>query len=113
MFSLKQRLAKFSQVKISINGEIGERVNTFKYLGVLLDETLNLERHIQYISGKIRKKLGLFSRCRKLITQTTALTLYKSLLLPHFDYCDQVWDTCSQLEHTNNIYKNDKTGHYV
>ena len=91
-----QRLKKFADIQIGINGDGILRTQTFKYLGIILDETLSFNDHVQYVSGKIRQKLGVLSRCRKFITRDTALTLYKAMVLPHFDYCDNVWDTCNQ-----------------
>ena len=95
ILGLSKRLQNFSHLNISIDGIDLNRVDRCKYLGIILDQHLSFYDHINYISGKIRQKLGIFARCRKYISQDTALTLYKSLILPHFDYCDQVWDTCT------------------
>ncbi len=34
----------------------------------------------------------MLSRIHKNVTRDTALMLYKSLVLPHLEYCDVVWD---------------------
>jgi hypothetical protein len=94
-FSSGQKKNKFSDVQVKINEEQVERVEIFKYLGLWLDETLNFKEHVCQISKKVNKRLGLLLRIRKNITKDTALMLYKSLILPHLEYCDVVWDTCS------------------
>ena len=38
----------------------------------------------------------MLKKVRYLIDQSTALTLYKSLVLPHIDYCDVVYTTASK-----------------
>ena len=40
---------------------------------------------------KIAKALGAFRRLRSYITQDILIIIYKSLILPHFDYCSEVW----------------------
>ena len=36
--------------------------------------------------------IGAFRRIRPLISQSTAVLVYNSLIQPHFDYCTLVWD---------------------
>ena len=47
-------------------------------------------------------KLGALHKIRNNLNQGTALSLYKSLVLPHFDYCDTVY-TCSALVNLNKL----------
>ncbi len=94
-FSSSRKKPDFKDVKISLDQESVERVEVFKYLGVWLDEKLNFSEHIHQISKKVNKRLGLLMRIRKNITKDTALMLYKSLVVPHLEYCDVIWDTCA------------------
>ena len=68
-----------------------ERVSCTKYLGVLLDEHLTFDEHINYIHKKASNKLGILYRAKDYLDRPTKILLYKSLILPHLDYCDTVY----------------------
>ena len=68
-----------------------ERVNSYKCLGVQVDETLSWEAHISEVIGKVAKVLAALRRLRPICPQSTLVTIYKSLILPHLDYCSAVW----------------------
>ena len=95
IFGSRNKLRGAYDVPIYINGDQIERVDNFKYLGVYLDETLSFDKHISYIHNKACSKLGAIRKLRLNVDQSTALRLYKSLVLPHFDYCDSVYMTAS------------------
>ena len=67
-----------------------DQVDTFKYLGVKLDPKLSFSHHVNYIKSKTISKIKILKRVRSLIDRDTSITLYKSLILPHFDYCSVV-----------------------
>ena len=96
VFGSKTRLRTCDDIPIFINGDVIERVKEFKYLGIYLDECLTFEKHSKYIYNKASSKLGAIRKIRERIDQSTALRLYKSLVLPHFDYCDTVYMTSSK-----------------
>ena len=64
-------------------------VNSFKFLGVVLDRNLSMAQHIKYIKAKCSSRLNLFrcltsSEC--CADRTTLLRLYKALVLPVIEY---------------------------
>ena len=72
-----------------LSGNVIPRVDSFKFLGVVLDPRLSMAKHIQHIKNKCTKRLNLF-RC---IAGTdfgadrkTLLHLYKALVLPIIEY---------------------------
>ena len=65
--------------------------NSYKCLGVHVDEILSWEAHISEVIGKVAKILAALRRLRPICHQSTLLTIYKSLVLPHLDYCSAVW----------------------
>ena len=89
-----QRTAEADDLVIEITNTRLERVNKFKYLGVLLDDTLSWKDHIEYIGNKISSRLGVLRRARKVLPKPTCLMLYNTIVLPLFDYCSPVWDSC-------------------
>ena len=66
-------------------------MDKFKYLGIILDSSLNFEAHVKYLKGKLYAKIKLLGRVRRLLDHNTALTIYKTLILPVLDYCDHVY----------------------
>ena len=50
-----------------------------KYLGVLINNHLSWRNHINYISTKLSKTIGLFAKLRHSVPQHTLITLYWSL----------------------------------
>ena len=53
-----------------------ERVNTFKYLGVMFDCKLTWEPHVKYINAKLRKMIYVFNQLRQILNLTDLMTLY-------------------------------------
>ena len=77
------------------NNEKVEEVSVFKYLGIMLDRNLTFDQHVKYLKRKVLIKMKTLARIRDSISQGLALYLYKSLIVPDFDYADQVYDAMS------------------
>ena len=88
LFGSQRRLQQTSKPEIKINNEEVEHVDSYKYLGVQLDKTLNFEDHIESLCKKLRQRLGVLRRVRDYVDQDTALKLYNALVMPLIDYCD-------------------------
>ena len=56
-----------------------------------VDETLTWDAHIATITSKVAKVIGVLRRLKLLLPHHVLVTVYKSLILPHFDYCSSVW----------------------
>ena len=70
-----------------LNGVPLERVEIFKYLGVLLRSNLSWSDHIAMVCSKARKLLGLLYRqFYNHATPSTIKQLYLSLVRPHLEY---------------------------
>ncbi len=85
-----------------MGGETLERVEHIRYLGVVLDQHLTFTEHFSWVYKKSSMEMGAIRKIRKTLDQSTALSLYKSLVLPHIDYCDIVYD-CSTHENLNRL----------
>ena len=96
LFGSRHKLSQITCFNLGILGEPIERVYHFKYLGVILDQYLSFNEHIEYLLSKANQKLGVLRKVRKCLNRSLSLTLYKSLVLPHFDYCDVVYSCTSQ-----------------
>ena len=88
----RQKLATLpSQPAVEIDGNYIERVKNFKCLGLNVDETLTWDAHIATMTSKVAKVIGVLRRLKSLLPHHVLVTVYKSLILPHFDYCSSVW----------------------
>ncbi len=95
IFGTKPKLRAIRDSPLKIGDETVERVAVFKYLGILLDESLDWEPHVNKLYSKTCSKVGLLKKIRSNIDHSTALPLYKSLVLPHLDYCDTIYMTAN------------------
>ena len=77
-------------MKIDIEGEPIMRVDKVKYLGVLVDEKLNFNSHIESVISKMNQKLGVFYRLNKKLDDWSKIHLYKALISPQIDFCSTV-----------------------
>ena len=49
-------------------------------------------------------------RIKPYVPRKTLLNIYNGLVMPNFDYCSLLWDTCSKLKGCKMSYKNIITG---
>ena len=78
-------------LSLYISGNPLSQMNVYKYLGVLLDSNLNFHEHISQVTAKVNQRLGMLKRHRSLLTFNIAHLLYKTTVLPLFDYCSVVY----------------------
>ncbi len=87
-----QRLANVDFPEVVCNGEIVDKVDNFKYLGIFLDNRLHFNIHADYVKRKIFSKMKMLAKTRQFISQNMSLQLFQSLILPHLDYGDIIYD---------------------
>ena len=66
--------------KLVVNDYEIRRVRKAKYLGLIVDENLTWEEHIDYICGKIKRGVSVLKQIRHLIPKDALLLLYKTLV---------------------------------
>lgn len=66
-------------------------VNSFRYLGVILDNKLSFQDHISSIEKKVARSVGIITKLRHYVPNTILLKLYFALLHPHLLYGILVW----------------------
>ena len=73
------------------NGNVVCKVNEHKHLGLVLDEKLSFKSHIDEKINKTKKTIGMIKYLNKYLPLKTLILMYKSLVRPHFDYCDVIF----------------------
>ena len=92
LFKTIERLkSSIPQFNIQLDGKNIDRVTNFNYLGVCLDEALTWNSHIDTVSSKVNKRLGLHFRIRSCLTIKASKCVYISLIQPILSCTDTVW----------------------
>ena len=81
---------------LMIGEEPIKQVNYTKSLGVFIDHNLSWNIHIERLCKKIASGIGALKRTRPFVPYHTLLSIFNSLVQPHFDYCSVVWGNCSK-----------------
>ena len=66
-------------------------VKNVKYLGIIIDDSLKFKDHIEYISGKVSKAVGILNKLKTHLPFFALKTLYYTLVHPYLNYCNLVW----------------------
>ena len=74
-------------VKIEIDNEIISETKSSKFLGVHIDNKL----HIDYVSGKIARGIGILIKARKVLSNECMTYLYYAFIYLYLIYCNPIW----------------------
>ena len=81
----------------SISGFIS-RHDMISDLGMLLDNQLHFHEHIDKLIDKSTCRLNLLYKTRWLFDESTALSLYKALIAPYFDYGSPIYEVAPEYQ---------------
>ena len=73
-------------------------VKQVKNLGLIIDENLTWDHHINYMWQKMKRNLGILKRMSKTLPTESLCTLYKTQIEPHIRYCSVVWENKDKLQ---------------
>ena len=85
----------FPDVRYTINadGNVLSRVYSYQYLGVELDTLLSYNKHLESVVNKTTQKLFVFRKICRFISEKTAITVYKQMILPLLEYCNILFNS--------------------
>ena len=84
---------------LKINDLQIQRVSKFNFLGLIIQSSLKWIKHIEHISLKISRTIGLMYRLKNTFPKEILLMLYNTLIVPHFRYCLLVWGSKVVTDH--------------
>ena len=90
---------KITYPNLILNGVSIDRVTQFNFLGLIINSQLTWISHIQHISCKISKIIGVMYRLKHTYPQSVLLLLYNTLIVAHFNYCLLIWGSKIVLDH--------------
>ena len=81
---------------LSFGGTILDNSETHKHLGITLQSDCKWDSHIKVIIAKCRILVSVLKSYKYRLSRKSLEIMYKSFILPHFDYGDVIWDNCTQ-----------------
>jgi len=68
-----------------------EYVNSFSFLGVILDSKLSWKAHIENVAKKISKAVCILTKLKYYLPEHCLKTIYDSLVCSHLNFCLLCW----------------------
>ncbi|CRL05891.1 CLUMA_CG019164, isoform A [Clunio marinus] len=76
---------------LKLGSDIIEYSSKVKSLGVIINQKLTWNDHIHKICCDVKAGIGMLSQTKHFTPRETKLGLVKSLLIPRFDYCSNIY----------------------
>lgn len=73
-----------------------------KHLGLILQSNCKWDEQIKSIMNTVTMLLACLKSYKYKLNRKSLETMYKSFILPHFDYADVIWDNCTE-EQANSL----------
>ena len=91
LFHTRQKRANIDENSSVINGNLIPVTTNTKFLGINIDSNHSWKAHIDYITTKISKGVGVLLRLIKELVCNVLILIYNTILLPYITYCCIVW----------------------
>ena len=111
LFGTAQRIAKQRNepFKVTIaqpTPTVSNNTTVYKYPGVQVDTTFNLNSHFDNYFKRASDRLRLLAKSRSCLDNATANTIYRTMILPKFTYCGilQLKLTYTQISRLSSFY---------
>ena len=95
IFKPKNKKIQDNIIKLYINDAEVTKVQSTKFLGVIIDENLSWKEHVDDITKKISKFIGILNRLKSDLPLRILVNLYNTMILPYLNYCNVVWGNCA------------------
>ena len=121
LYSMPQK--QTPRMSIKIGTTCIEQVYNFNFLGIVLNSNLKWGNHINNVSNKCTRVIGILNKLKQVLPTRIKVLLYNTLILPHLTYGINGWGfNCTRIKtlqkkavrviynskynaHTSNIFK--------
>ena len=79
------------EINVQINGTQLERIESFNFHGIMLDENLTWKSHIEMVGKKISKATDILYRLKHIFPENVLFVLYNSLIVSYINYGLPLW----------------------
>ena len=105
LYSMPQKQTPRMSIKIGTTCRPIEQVYNFNFLGIVLNSNLKWENHINNVSNKCTRVIGILNKLKKVLPTRIKVLLYNTLILPHLTYGITVGAlTVQELKHCKKIH---------
>ena len=87
----QQRKPYLPKMNVQILNRQINYTNCYKYLGVIIDESLTFKQHITAVCKSLSPLIGVFARARHVLPRTVLRLIYFSLFHSKVQYCLEAW----------------------
>ena len=91
LFANKRKVKKLERLGITYKDIKIKQYSNVKYLGCILDETLNGESMALHVLNKVNSKIKFLYRKNKFLSPALRRLLCNAIIQPHFDYACLAW----------------------
>ena len=81
----------YSIPPVQLGQDTIQQTNCTKFLGLHLDQHLRFDDHLQHVSSKVSKTIGILYKLNNKLPDYILKTLYNSLILPYLTYGIEAW----------------------
>ena len=92
IYGLKSQTRKLKDHSLFMANTRLDKVASYNYLGVNLDMNLSFHKYLQSCIQRATHKIYMLSKIRRYIDFFTAITIYKTMILPVMEYGDIAYD---------------------
>ena len=83
--------APITHINLSYNNSLISCYNSYKYLGITIDSKLNFKTHIEKITFKISRSVGILNKLRYILPTSSLADLYFAFVHSHFLFGLTIW----------------------
>ena len=76
---------------LKIESHVLKQVTHVKFLGVIIDESLSWDYHIDYLKKKLVSSIVVIKRIKQFIPKSEYIKIYNALFKSHLSYCISSW----------------------
>ena len=89
LFHMPQK--QIPNLRLKIAGSNIEFIDHFNFLGITINEQLNWTKHIDILSAKIAKTVGILNTLKHVLPTNILKMIYNTLILCHLNYGILLW----------------------
>lgn len=91
----RSKKEQINSIDVSIGDYKIDRVNSIKYLGIILDEKLNFDEQVNELVKNVACKVNFLKRISNKCTYDIRKLIFNSIISPHFEYCSTIYMKCN------------------
>lgn len=80
---------------IYCGGDLIEKKSDVKFLGLILQDNLKWEKHIDYVCNKINRNSYILKRLSQYLPANLLLTIYYGVIYSHLNYGIEIWGSAA------------------